>query len=115
MSRRHRLFSEASARFERGVDYELPLRASAKAAAMLAELGGGTAVPGYSLAADAGRAGAIVIAADHPDRVAGMPTATGTVVRQAAGGRLRRSTRSTGARPAAASADGACRRPGGPT
>ena len=46
MSRRHRLFSEASARFERGVDYELPLRASAKAAAMLAELGGGTVVPG---------------------------------------------------------------------
>ena len=43
MSRRHRLFSEASARFERGVDRELPLRASAKAAAMLAVLGGGTA------------------------------------------------------------------------
>ena len=50
MSRRHRLFSEASARFERGVDYELPLRASAKAATMLAELGGGTVVSGYSLA-----------------------------------------------------------------
>ena len=46
MSRRHRLFSQASARFERGVDYELPLRASAKAAAMLAELGGGTSCPG---------------------------------------------------------------------
>ena len=46
MSRRHRLFSEASARFERGVDRELPLRASAKAASMLASLAGGTAVPG---------------------------------------------------------------------
>src|SRR5499433_1909247 len=44
MSRRHRLFSESSARFERGVDYELPLRASAKAVAMLAGLGGGSAV-----------------------------------------------------------------------
>ncbi len=32
MSRRHRLGSEASARFERGVDPELPLRASARAA-----------------------------------------------------------------------------------
>src|SRR5215470_6867965 len=52
MSRRHRLFSQASARFERGVDYELPLRASAKAVAMLAGLGGGTAVPGYTLAAE---------------------------------------------------------------
>ena len=31
MSRRHRLSSEASYRFERGVDRELPLRASAKA------------------------------------------------------------------------------------
>jgi phenylalanyl-tRNA synthetase beta chain len=41
MSRRHKLHSEASYRFERGVDRELPLRASAKAAALLAALGGG--------------------------------------------------------------------------
>ncbi len=46
MSRRHRLFSEASARFERGVDYELPLRASARAASLLASLGGGSVVAG---------------------------------------------------------------------
>ena len=46
MSRRHRLFSEASYRFERGVDRELPLRASAKAAALLASLGGASVVPG---------------------------------------------------------------------
>ena len=39
MSRRHKLHSEASYRFERGVDRELPLRASAKAVAMLAGLG----------------------------------------------------------------------------
>jgi len=50
MSRRHRLTSEASARFERGVDYELQLRASARAAAMLAELAGGTIVPGCTYA-----------------------------------------------------------------
>ena len=47
-SRRHRLFSEASYRFERGVDRELPLGVTARAVTMLAELGGGTAVPGCS-------------------------------------------------------------------
>ena len=82
MSRRHRLFSQASARFERGVDYELPLRASAKAAAMLAELGGGTVVPGYTLAAEPVEPVTIAIAADHPDRVAGTTYGTGTVVRR---------------------------------
>ena len=39
-SRRHRLGSEASRRFERGVDPELPPIASARAVALLAELGG---------------------------------------------------------------------------
>jgi phenylalanyl-tRNA synthetase beta chain len=82
MSRRHRLFSQASARFERGVDYELPLRASAKAAAMLAALGGGTVVPGYTLAAEPVEPVTIVIAADHPDRVAGTSYGTDTVVRR---------------------------------
>ncbi len=80
MSRRHRLFSQASARFERGVDYELPLRASARAAALLAELGGGTAVPGYSLASAPVEAVAIVIPADHPDKVAGISYGTDTVI-----------------------------------
>jgi phenylalanyl-tRNA synthetase beta chain len=80
MSRRHRLFSQASARFERGVDYELALRASAKAAAMLAELGGGIVVPGYTLAAEPVAPVTIVIAADHPDRVAGTTYGTATVV-----------------------------------
>ncbi len=80
MSRRHRLFSEASARFERGVDYELPLRASARAVAMLASLGGGTAVPGYSLAAEPIEPALIPIAADLPERVAGVPYGDSTVV-----------------------------------
>ena len=43
MSRRHKLHSEASYRFERGVDRELPLRASARAVALLAGLGGDAA------------------------------------------------------------------------
>ncbi len=80
MSRRHRLFSQASARFERGVDYELPLRASAKAAALLAGLGGGTAVEGYTLAAEPIEPVRIVIPADHPDRVAGASYGAETVI-----------------------------------
>jgi phenylalanyl-tRNA synthetase beta chain len=80
MSRRHRLFSQASARFERGVDYELPLRASAKAAAMLADLGGGSVVPGYTLAAVPIEPVTIVIPADHPDRVAGTTYGTEAVI-----------------------------------
>ena len=80
MSRRHRLFSQASARFERGVDYELPLRASAKAAALLAGLGGGTVVPGYTLAAEPVEPVEIEIRADHPDRVAGLTYGADTVV-----------------------------------
>ena len=46
MRRRHRLFSESSYRFEREVDRGLPVRASAKAAVLLASLGGATVVPG---------------------------------------------------------------------
>jgi phenylalanyl-tRNA synthetase beta chain len=82
MSRRHRLFSEASARFERGVDYELPLRASAKAVELLAELGGGKALRGYSLAQAPIEPVRIVIAADLPDRVAGLTYGADTVVRR---------------------------------
>jgi phenylalanyl-tRNA synthetase beta chain len=82
MSRRHRLFSEASTRFERGVDYELPLRASAKAVQMLAALGGGSAVPGYSLATAPIEPVRIVIAADLPDRVAGLSYGSDTVIRR---------------------------------
>jgi phenylalanyl-tRNA synthetase beta chain len=70
-SRRHRLGSEASARFERGVDPELPLRASARAATMLAVLGGGTVVPGCSMAAADIPPVTIAMAAGYPDQVAG--------------------------------------------
>ncbi len=83
-SRRHRLGSEASARFERGVDPELPLRASARAATMLAVLGGGTVVPGCSMAAADIQPVTIAMAADYPDQVAGMVYGLDTVL-----GRLR--------------------------
>ena len=81
-SRRHRLPSEASARFERGVDYELPLRASARAVAMLAELGGGTALPGRTLAAAPIEPATVTMRADHPDRVAGTSYGAATVIRR---------------------------------
>jgi phenylalanyl-tRNA synthetase beta chain len=66
------------------VDYDLPLRASAKAVGMLAELGGGTAVAGYSLATAPIEPVRIVIRADLPDRVAGTEYGADTVI-----GRLR--------------------------
>ncbi|MBV9205688.1 MAG: phenylalanine--tRNA ligase subunit beta [Actinobacteria bacterium] len=84
MSRRHKLHTEASYRFERGVDRELPLRASAKAVALLSGLGRGRVVPGCTHAwADVPPA-VISMAADYPDRVAGLVYGRETVV-----GRLR--------------------------
>ncbi len=84
MSRRHRLFSEASYRFERGVDRELPLRASAKTVSLLAALGGARVVPGATHASAEVPAVTITMADDYPDRVAGQAYGHDTVV-----GRLR--------------------------
>jgi phenylalanyl-tRNA synthetase beta chain len=84
MSRRHKLHSEASYRFERGVDRELPLRATAKAVAMLAALGGSGArvVPGCTHAAVEVPARVITMAADYPDRVAGVVYGRDVVMRR---------------------------------
>jgi phenylalanyl-tRNA synthetase beta chain len=82
MSRRHKLHSEASYRFERGVDRELPLRASAKAVALLAGLGGGQVVPGCTHAAAEVAPVLVSIAADYPDRVAGVLYGRDTVIRR---------------------------------
>jgi phenylalanyl-tRNA synthetase beta chain len=82
MSRRHRLFSESSYRFEREVDRELPLRASAKAVALLGSLGGATVVPGCTHAQVDVPAVTISLAADYPGRVAGMTYSPATVIRR---------------------------------
>ena len=82
MSRRHKLHSEASYRFERGVDRELPLRASAKAAALLFGLGGGRVVPGCTHAWVDVPPVVISMAADYPDRVAGVVYGRDIVVRR---------------------------------
>ena len=82
MSRRHKLHSEASYRFERGVDRELPLAATARAAALLASLGGATVVPGCTHAQVPVTPVTISMAADYPDRVAGVVYGLDTVVRR---------------------------------
>ncbi|GLW06345.1 phenylalanine--tRNA ligase beta subunit [Microtetraspora sp. NBRC 13810] len=81
MSRRHNLVSEASKRFERGVDRELPLYASWRAARLLVEIGGGTALPGVTHVEVPVEPVRITIPADHPDRVAGMTYGRQTVIR----------------------------------
>ncbi|NDU72633.1 phenylalanine--tRNA ligase subunit beta [Actinomadura sp. DSM 109109] len=82
MSRRHRLHSEASHRFERGVDRELPLRASYRAVRMLAELGGAKIVPGVTHAEAPVERTVVTMPAGHPDRVAGVTYGRDAVVRR---------------------------------
>jgi phenylalanyl-tRNA synthetase beta chain len=82
MSRRHKLPSEASYRFERGTDPELPLRATAKAVGLLAALGGGTIVPGCTNASVDVEPVSIAMGVDYPDRVAGVVYGRDTVVRR---------------------------------
>ncbi len=81
-ARRHKLPSEASKRFERTVDPQLPPAAAERAAQLLVEHGGGTIAPGRT---DAGAAPAVVpvrMPLDQPDRVAGVKYAPGVTVRR---------------------------------
>ncbi|MER7546136.1 phenylalanine--tRNA ligase subunit beta [Spirillospora sp. NPDC127506] len=82
MSRRHRLHSEASHRFERGVDRELPLYASYRAVRLLAELGGAEIVPGVTHAEAPVEPVTVTMPAGHPDRVAGVAYGRDAVVRR---------------------------------
>ncbi len=82
MSRRHKLSTEASTRFERGVDRELPLRASARVASLLAALGGGSALPGCTHASAEVTRVPVVMAVDYPDQVAGVVYGLATVSRR---------------------------------
>lgn len=81
-ARRHKLSSEASKRFERGVD---PLAASAAAQRtvdLLVLLAGGSAEAGVTEFSTPGGPRTIQMAADHPDRVSGMTYGRETVVRR---------------------------------
>ena len=81
-SRRHKLFSEASYRFERGVNRELPLRVSARAVALLARLGGGTVLPGCTHAQVQVPPVSITMTVDYPDKVAGTVYGRDAVLRR---------------------------------
>ena len=71
--RRHKLPSEASARFSRGVDPALPLAAARMAARLMAELGGGTVSDSYTVVGEAPAMPVQRIRADLPARILGAP------------------------------------------
>ncbi|MYS18229.1 phenylalanine--tRNA ligase subunit beta, partial [Streptomyces sp. SID4982] len=81
-ARRHKLSSEASRRFERGVDPEAAAAAAQRTVDLLVLLAGGTAEAGVTeiIAPFAPRT--ITIPADHPDKVAGVTYGRETVVRR---------------------------------
>jgi len=79
MSRRHKLSSEASRRFERGVDPTIAPYASEKAAALLVELAGATYV-GMTAVEAPREPNVVQMALDLPGRVAGMDISSETVV-----------------------------------
>jgi phenylalanyl-tRNA synthetase beta chain len=81
-ARRHKLPSEASRRFERVVDPQLPPVAAERAARLLVEHGGGTITPGRT---DVGAAPAprpVRMPLELPDRVAGLAYPRGATVRR---------------------------------
>jgi len=81
-ARRHKLPSEASRRFERGVDPALPPVAAELAATLLTRYGGGEIVSGRTdVGTPPGRV-SVVMPIEAPDRVAGRPYARGATVRR---------------------------------
>lgn len=70
MARRHKLPSEASRRFERGVDPRITWIAARRAAALLTDLGGGT-VTGVAHVGEAPPLATIAMAPDLPARISG--------------------------------------------
>ncbi len=74
-ARRHKLISEASRRFDRGVDPALPAGAAQRVADLLAELGGATIEPGVTVVGAPPAAPLIVIDAALPTRVSGIDIA----------------------------------------
>jgi phenylalanyl-tRNA synthetase beta chain len=79
-ARRHKLPSEASRRFERGVDPLLPEHAADRVAHLLVEHGGGSITEGVTYVGTPPSRPTIVIAADLPARVTGMPVDADTAV-----------------------------------
>lgn len=71
-ARRHKIHSEASKRFERGVDPELPARTVRRVAELLVEHGGGTIEPGTTLVGAALTREPVVVDAGLAAKVTGV-------------------------------------------
>ena len=78
--RRHKLPSEASKRFERGVDPTLPEAAADRVAELLTTLGGGRVEPGVTKTGQAPAPRTITLPLDLPARITGMPVSGETTV-----------------------------------
>ncbi|MEU6525449.1 phenylalanine--tRNA ligase subunit beta [Streptomyces sp. NPDC046924] len=81
-ARRHKLSSEASRRFERGVDPQATAAAAQRTVDLLVLLAGGTAEAGVTEVVAPSAPHTITIPADHPDKVAGVAYGRETVVRR---------------------------------
>ncbi|MFF0076253.1 phenylalanine--tRNA ligase subunit beta [Streptomyces sp. NPDC005494] len=81
-ARRHKLSSEASKRFERGVDPQAAAAAAQRTVDLLVLLAGGTAEAGVTEITAPSAPRTIAMPANHPDRVAGVEYGRETVVRR---------------------------------
>ncbi|MGP4008214.1 phenylalanine--tRNA ligase subunit beta [Streptomyces sp. 4N124] len=81
-ARRHKLSSEASRRFERGVDPQAAAAAAQRTVDLLVLLAGGTAEAGVTEVIAPSAPHTITVPADHPDKVAGVDYGRETVVRR---------------------------------
>ncbi|MFE7749960.1 phenylalanine--tRNA ligase subunit beta [Streptomyces sp. NPDC057428] len=81
-ARRHKLSSEASKRFERGVDPQAAAAAAQRTVDLLVLLAGGTAEAGVTEITAPSAPRTIAMPASHPDRVAGVEYGRETVVRR---------------------------------
>ncbi|MET7285793.1 phenylalanine--tRNA ligase subunit beta [Streptomyces sp. NPDC005573] len=81
-ARRHKLSSEASRRFERGVDPQAAAAAAQRTVDLLVLLAGGTAEAGVTEVVAASAPRTVHMPATHPDTVAGVAYGRETVVRR---------------------------------
>ena len=79
-AKRHKLGSEASKRFERGVDPTIPEAVADRVAELLTTYGGGSVEPGVTKVGEAPPMPTIEVPGDLAERVAGMPISEATSV-----------------------------------